>query len=630
MLKPAPGRACALALALTLLPTAPARAADEDWPAYNRTPDAQRYSPLAQITPQNAATLEPVCELEVGESGLFQTGPIVVGRTMYITTAHTVVALDAANCSVLWRHVYTPEKRSPFANNRGAAYLDGRLFRGTADGMMLAIDAATGRELWRTRAADLTTMEYLTAAATAWNGRVYMGIAGGDFGNRGRIMAFDAATGREVWRFHTIPLGDEPGAETWKLPPGMHRGGGASWSNYTVDPERGELIVPVGNPTPSHAPGARPGANLYTNAVVAIDAATGKLRWYYQMSPNDGYDYDVAAAPMVYRAAGGARRVAAPSKDGYLYVIDQDSARRVFRTPTTTILTPRTPPTYAGVRACPGTIGGTEWNGAALHPQLNAIYVGSVDWCAVFKLTDEEFKPGHPYTRGGGEPGAQVNEPQTGWITAVDADSGKVRWKYHAVAPVVAGVTATAGGVVFGGDIRGHFLVLDAANGREILKYDTGGSLAGGMVTYAVGGRQYVAFPSGSISRGAYFVMGGRPRLVVMTTGLGGGAARKVRLPDLEPAGVADADASPAVLRGQALYRSFCASCHGPEAGGGLGPALHQGAPRKDPRPVAEVIKAPAGTTMPRFYPQALGDGDVADVAEFLAGLKPAAVPAHP
>ena len=225
--------------------------------------------------------------------------------------------------------------------------------------------------------------EEFTAAPIAWNGLVFIGPAGGDFGIRGRVAAFDAQTGREVWRFHTIPEGGEAGAETWTLPATVKHGGGGTWTSYTLDPVTRELFVPVGNPAPGYAPEKRPGANLYTNSVVVLDAATGKLKWFYQLDPNDGFDWDLGAAPMLYQDGPRQGRVALGSKDGHVYVLDRQSHKLLFKTEVTTISVRDAKPALKGTNVCPGALGGVEWNGPSYSPLLNTIYVGAVDWCFV-------------------------------------------------------------------------------------------------------------------------------------------------------------------------------------------------------------------------------------------------------
>lgn len=491
---------------------------DAGWATYNHGYASQRYAELDQIDRSNVDSLAPVCEVKLGEEGTFQSGPLVIGDTLIVTTAHTTAAMNATNCAVIWRNVDQPPAKDVMPVNRGAAYLDGRVFRGTPDGRLVALDSRTGKVVWQTAAGDPSQGEFISSAPIAWHGTVFVGLAGSDWGIRGRMMAFDAATGKEKWRFNTIPMGDEPGAETWKLPETAKRGGGAQWTSYTLDTATSELFVPVANPAPDFAPQARPGDNLYTNSVVVLDAGSGELKWYYQLVPHDGFDWDLGAAPMIYDAGDGPR-VALGSKNGNVYALDRDTHKVVFTTPVTTISNADTVPTPEGVDVCPGPLGGVEWNGPAYSPRTKLIYAGAVDWCARYKTTSgalPPYKPGDLYmgTSFAPPPGAT----STGWLTALDARTGQVRWKFHAPEPIVAGVTPTAGGIVFNGDLAGNLYAFDDSTGKVLLTRKLPGAIAGGIVTYMVHGKQYVAATSGNISR-TTFQTTGSPTLVIMALG---------------------------------------------------------------------------------------------------------------
>jgi outer membrane protein assembly factor BamB len=342
-----------------------------DWGSYNNAPDGTRWSPLAQVTAANVAGLRRACALDLGERTPMQSGPVVVGGVLYVTSAKRTWAMDAATCRLRWQHTYAyhPKPAFDLKTNRGVAYVtadDGRggrrplLVRGANDGRVYAVDARTGREVWNVGAGDPGRGETFPAAPVAWTppgGRplVFLGNAGGDnYAVTGRLMAFDAATGSRVWSFDFVPragaaAGTWP-AETDSVP----RAGATTWTTYTLDTLAGTVYVPTGNASPNFLPQLRPGTNDHTNSVVALDARTGAFRRAYKVLALDSHDYDVAAAPVLLAPGGGAPVVAVAGKDGYLHAFDRDGGRRLWASPTTTLLNDTVAPTPEGVRFCPG------------------------------------------------------------------------------------------------------------------------------------------------------------------------------------------------------------------------------------------------------------------------------------
>lgn len=578
-----------------------------DWEGYNKTLDGQRYSLLDQINASNAANLMEVCRVQVAARGSFQSGPVVVGDKLFITTPTDTLAIDPVTCRVIWRNVYQRSQPPGLTVNRGAAYASGRVFRGTDDGRLVALNAATGAELWTSVVGDPSVGEYLVSAPVVWNGLVITGISGGEFGIRGRIVAYDVQTGREIWRFNTIPLGKETGADSWGTSKWAPHGGGGTWSTFTVDAASAEVFVPVGNPVPDFAPADRPGANLFTNSVVVLDARTGQLRWWYQLQPNDDHDHDLGAAPMLFRNSHFENMLAAAGKDGLLHIVDRESHQARFKVPVTTVDEPRKRASPAGTKVCPAAAGGVEWNGPAMDPRRMTIFVGAVDLCMIIKTA-----PGGSYVpRGlnfGGSPAPSGDVP-TGWLTAVNADTGAVRWKYHSETPLIGGVTPTAGGIVLTGDNAGNFLVFNSENGNMLLKVATGGSIAGGVATYARAGRQYVAFTSGNVSPTAFGAVG-RPSIVVMA------------LPVAPPQSARSAGADAA--HGKQIYTQTCGVCHGQDGDRVEGKDLKSVKSRMTADQLTALIKNPA-PRMPQIFPEPRtpeDERDLRDVVAYVEGWK--------
>lgn len=476
---------------------------------------------------------------------------------------------------------------------------------------MIALNSATGQQLWETKAANGAVGEFLSSAPIAWEGMVFMGLAGGDWGIRGAMMAFDAATGAERWKVYLVPMGNERGADSWKIPETAARGGAATWTSYTLDAAAGEIFVPAGNPAPDLDPAARPGDNLFSNSVVVLDARTGTLKWWYQAVANDGFDWDMSAAPVLYTAGDGTSRVGIAGKEGMLASVDRTSHAPAFKVPITTILNADKDPTPQGIRACPGVLGGVEWNGPAFDPATRTIFVGSVDWCATFTLGKYDYSAGQVYMGTVYKP--DPTERATGWVHAISGDDGSVRWKFKAPYPIVAGVTPTAGGVVFTGDIGGNLYAFDMASGTVLHQTNVDGSIAGGIVTYSLGGTQYLALTSGNVSRGTFDTKGS-PKMVVMAVDASEAAFYSVALPEANGRGLVALQ--PPLVRGEQIFASFCSACHG--ARGELGVVQSR---RTTIEALAAFVRNPTGA-MPKLYPAPLDDAEVSAVATYVRTLQ--------
>lgn len=489
-----------------------------DWPSYNRTLTSERFAPLDAITPANVGRLHIACTYDLDIDTSFQTGPIVVGKVMYATSEKETVAFDAATCAEHWR-VKEEVADSYLKVNRGVAYLDGRLFRGLQDGRVVAYEASTGNKVWESRIADPKIGESVPAAPIAWDGMVFIGQAGGDnYGVKGRMYALDAASGKVLWETQLVPSEAERAepttsttkvaAPTWGNTARIPLAGGATWTSYTLDPATGLLYVPGGNPAPDFVKEMRPGENLFTNSVVVLDARTGEYRRHFSLVPEDFHDWDVSAAPTVVKTRAGRMLMAAAPKDGMLYGHDLATGERLYETAITRRENTKAPLSKEGTHFCPGTQGGSEWNGPAYSPATNLIYNGTVDWCTTVRVADPDkvasVAYGQPWSGSADEKNAFGSfDPKSewgGWIHAVDADSGEVRWKFRTPAPVLAAVTPTAGGLVFAADMNGTVYAFDATRGEVLWQSQVDGATGGGVITYAIDGVQRVAFVAGTNS----------------------------------------------------------------------------------------------------------------------------------
>jgi alcohol dehydrogenase (cytochrome c) len=504
---------CVGCLAAAALPGAP----NKDWPNYNGTLASDRYSTLSSINTGNVGRLAVQCTYDTGQMTGFQTGLIEVAGLIYGTTEKDTFAIEADTCVERWRS--HEDFTSGFLRvNRGVAYMDGRIFRGTKDGRVLAYNARTGKSLWEATIADPDKGESVPAAPIAWRGLVFVGNAGGDNkGVKGRMYALDGATGRIVWEFFLVPRQAEDIARgpqaadddqlfaltTWNNPPGFPITGGATWTSYTLDTDEGLLYVPGGNPGPDFVGDTRLGDNLHTDSVVVLDARTGRYIRHFQLVPHDLHDWDVSTAPAIVDTRGGRKVMAIAPKDGHLYGYDVRSSAPLYRTDVTTIFNADAPLTPEGTRFCPGTQGGAEWNGVAYDPATNLLFTGETDWCVTIHTVGIDALDAVPIGQtwsGDADGFGQRDAVSSGWFTASDADSGAKKWQIHLSRPLVGGVTPTAGGVVFFGDIDGNFFAYDTERGEQLWSMQLDGAVGGGVITYDTGQGQKVAVAAGMTS----------------------------------------------------------------------------------------------------------------------------------
>lgn len=496
----------------------------ESWPSYNRTITSQRYSPLTEINTQTVRGLRVLCSYDTQVREPFQTGPLMIDGALIGTTARDIFSIDPSDCKENWRTHEDDKNPTPLPVNRGAAYLDGRLFRGTLDGRVLAYDIKTGKRVWATTIADFRTSEVVDAAPVAWDGLVFIGNALGDNkGVKGRVYALAADTGRIVWETYLVPRapndpirgpqGAMPASAitSWQNAPDVPVSGGGNWTSYTLDPVTGRLYVPTANPSPDYVNSLRRGENLYTNSVVVLAAKTGAYINHFSIAPTDWHDWDVSNAPAINVTWGGKQLLSFAPKNGHLYGFDLATNQLLYRSPVTRIENADVQlSAERAVHFCPGAVGGGEWNGVAYDPQTNMVLSGETEWCTAVKLTTDAQVKAIPY--GANWLGHVKDNPLdlfgkqdphadwAGWLYATDADSGQWKWRLKTNYPILGGVTPTAGGIVFFGDVGGNFYAVDASSGKRLWTQKLEGAIGGGVITYVAHGSQKVTVAAGMTS----------------------------------------------------------------------------------------------------------------------------------
>jgi alcohol dehydrogenase (cytochrome c) len=478
----------------------------QDWLYADHDYFGQRYSALTEITSNNVERLTEVCKYTFPEKEPGQTAPIAYQGRLYATTAHHTVALDGANCKVIWQTTWTPKAHETFGTQRGAAIKDGKILRGTADGYLLALDAQTGKLLWSRQIADPAKGYFISMPPLIVGDLVIIGPAGAEWAAKGWVGAFKLSDGSPVWQFNIIPNADEPGAKTWGPDPAvLTTAGGNLWTPLSYDPAKKWVYVHGGNPAPDFYDKSRPGANLYTNSLIALDVETGKLAWFYQAVPHDTHDYDLThSAPVFETTVAGVKNtlITLTGKDGLLRVYDRDARKLVYAVPFTTRTNADTPLSTQDTYVCPGVLGGHEWNGGAYSPKLSTLFVPTTDWCATMKQATEAPAAEEQHVKGayfGGDLKMDPWEKARGWLTAFDAATGAEKWKAPISKPMIGGIVATAGNLLFAGELNGDVMAFDAASGKVLTKVKVSGPVGGGLISYAAAGHQHVAVVSGYV-----------------------------------------------------------------------------------------------------------------------------------
>jgi len=486
------------------------------WLSYFGSYDGHRFSPLNQITTTNAPSLRLLWmrQYSISEPSNEAT-PLVAGNYMFVTVPPSrVEALDARTGDLIWAYDRTlPEHLSLCCRyvNRGVAILGDTLFFGTLDAHLVALDISTGQLRWEVAIADYKDGYSITGAPLALKNMVITGVAGGEYGIRGFLDARDAATGKEIWRFQTIPQPGQPGADTWEGN-SWKTGGGPTWTTGSFDPTTNLLYWPIGNPSPPYAGELRRGDNLYTDSVVALDADHGTLRWYFQFTPHDLFDWDAAETLVLFdeNIEGKRQRLLAQAnRNGFYYLLDRDTGRfllaRQYAKQTWAqgidnrgrpIINPTAHPTAQGTAVYPSGGGGTNWWPPSYSPVTRLIYFPFLDWGGIFYRSEREplYHAGEPFEGGGFQ--YSNDPPAEAAVRALNPVTGELKWEYRNPAYNVGGLLSTGGGVVFGSQGQ-YFFALDANTGRELWRVNTGGRTVAAPITFLCEGKQMVTIAAG-------------------------------------------------------------------------------------------------------------------------------------
>ncbi|HEU6451693.1 MAG TPA: PQQ-binding-like beta-propeller repeat protein [Gemmatimonadaceae bacterium] len=518
--------------------------AQSNWTTYGGSDWNQRWSNLDQINTKNVGSLVPRMVLQTGtKPGSFENTPIVDGDVMYVTTPYNdaVFAYDLAKKKELWRFGYklAPATYCCGPNNRGVALADGKVFFGTLDGHLVALDASTGKQVWDAELAPVDSSYSITAAPLVVGKNVVVGVSGGEYGIRGHLDAVDIASGKPAWRWYSIPAPGEDSVApngwwgTWapkaeeadlhrdiarekadsaKYPDSWKRGGGGVWMTPAYDKELNLLYFTVGNPSPDLDGSVRPGDNLFTDCIVAVDATTGKTRWYYQVVPHDVWDLDQTSPPVVM-TLDGQKVVVQAGKTAWMYVLDAKTGKLVRKTEN---FTPQKNmfalPTAEGTLMLPGANGGSEWSPISVDPKLHYAFVAGLNQPMLYKVHPAPYEKGRLWLGSAFNlaPGASQN----GTFTAIDLSTGKIAWQKQMEEPMMGGSVATAGGLVFTGEGNGNFNAFDAKTGKLLWQFNGGAGCNAAPMSFewhgeqligvACGGNFQLGYPLG----GAVFVFG--------------------------------------------------------------------------------------------------------------------------
>jgi alcohol dehydrogenase (cytochrome c) len=484
----------------------------QNWLMYSGDYAGRRFSTLQGIQAGNAERLVPKWAYQTMAGGKFETTPLVVDGILYGTGPDDrAFALDARTGRPIWQYQRgLPADIRPCCGrvNRGLAIVGDKVFMGTLDSHVIALDAKTGNVVWDVTAVDYRKGYSFTLAPLVIKNLVLVGVSGGEYGIRGFIDAYDANTGARKWRFYTIPAPGEPGNDTWEGE-SWKIGGSPAWITGTYDVETNTTFWTTGNPSPSNRGEGRAGDNLYSNSLLALDPDTGKLKWHFQFTQHDEHDYDATQVPVMVDQ-DGQKLILQANRNGFFYVIDRASGKLIRAESYAKVSWTKArdangrpfpakegSPTPDGNKVCPGAAGATNWMSPTYDPLTKLFYVTAREQCDVFSTAPQPYDAGHAYYGSAYFPNDDA-APFYGALRAIDPATGKIRWEWKHPSPTWSGVLSTAGGVVFTGDAEGNFIALEASSGQVLWHFQCGASVFSSPMTYAVDGKQFVAVAAGS------------------------------------------------------------------------------------------------------------------------------------
>jgi len=602
---------------------------DNQWILPAKNYGGNPYTGLKQIAPNNVASLDLAWSTALADEGQQEAAALSWNGTLFVATAHNgVVALDAASGKLKWQFPYDPSYIISFSVNRGVGIADGKVFMVTLDCRVIALDAETGKQVWNVAGCSDTSNSYYTMAAYVYKGAVIVGHAGGDYGTEGSVTAFSTKDGKQLWDWSTIKRDTWPGT-SW------HHGGAAVWSGISIDPKDSTLFVAPGNPGPDMVLKGREGPDLYSNSLVALDINGKKprVKWHYQLVKNDTHDADAAMIPVLFTAKVAGKMqdlVAIGDKAGDFVVLDRKSGKPLHKlavSDQTNFFT--TVPTVEGTHACPNHGGGIEWLGGGYDPVSNLFFVPSTEECGIWRLGPNPpvYAPGQAY-KGGALPRRGNG---TGVLTAIDMDTGAVRWRKPLPFPGQGGALITASGLVFTSDLGGSLYAFSTTTGEQLWHVATGSAIVAPITTYVVGGQQYLNvvvgqagnqqtanLPTPQASRVLAFRLGATQPAVNSSEGQVARATSKNAAAGEVAESIGDAPyTAEQVTAGATAFAQHCAVCHGAQLQGVAAPAM-AGPAFARTKPTLAELHTVVTKNMPLTAPGTLPASDYAAIMAYM------------